>query len=112
MFASFHRFHGLDPARIQPVIDALERGLLPETGGDSGCLNRFILVDRPGGCVTGVTLWDNETWMIDSDRRAARARAALAQDEIVWRDEPQVERHEIVRDEHQLLALGAAAAGA
>lgn len=112
MFVSFHRFHGLDPARIQPVIAALEGGLLPEGGGDAGCLNRFVLVDRPGGCVTGVTLWDNEEWMLASDRRAAQLRAELAPEEIVWRDEPQVERHEIVRDEHRILALGAAALSA
>ncbi|MEV4420243.1 hypothetical protein AB0L40_09745 [Patulibacter sp. NPDC049589] len=112
MFVSFHRFHGLDPARIQPTIDALEGGLLPAAGEESGCLNRFVLVDRPGGCVTGVTLWDNEAWMIASDQRAARDRAELAPDEVVWRDEPQVERHEIVRDEHRILALGAAALAA
>lgn len=112
MFVSFHRFHGLDPARVQPMVDALEERLLPSADGDSGCLNRFVLVDRPGGCVTGVTLWDNEAWMIAADRRAADVRRDTAPDQVVWRDEPQVERHEIVRDEHRLLALGAAALAA
>ena len=112
LFASFHRYHGLDPSRIQPMVDRLTNELRPPTGGELGCVNRFVLVDHPGGCVTGVTLWDDERRMLANDLAAAEDRREQQRGDVAWSTEPQIERHAIVADEHQLLAIGAAAIAA
>jgi hypothetical protein len=111
MYASFHRYHGLDPGRVQPVVDELESAVLPPIAEKFGCLTTFVLVDRPGGCVTAVSLWDDENRMLANDRAIEAARAAQSPGAVDWRKVPQVERHEVVGDATGILAMGAAAAG-
>lgn len=111
MYLSFHRYHGLDPARVQPVVDELEATILPPIAEKFGCLSTFVLVDWLGGCVSGVSLWEDEHRMLANDREIEAARNAQPAGTVDWRKVPRVERHELVGDASGILAMGAAAAG-
>ncbi|WP_026911063.1 hypothetical protein [Patulibacter minatonensis] len=112
MFATFHRFAGLEPARMQPTIDDLERNAIPSTLDTFGCLNAFVLVDWDAGAVTTVSLWDDEDRMRRHDRETEEAYASLEYRPKGWRTEPRIERHEIVHDARRFLELGHEAAAA
>lgn len=111
MYASFHRYHGLDPGHVQPVVDELESAILPPIAEKFGCVSTFVLVDWLGGCVTGVSLWEDEHRMLASDRAIEAQRNAAPAGTVDWRKVPQIERHEVVGDAAGILAMGAAASG-
>lgn len=111
MSAKFYRYRGLEPSKIQATVDGVAKTLLPAVQDAAGCLNGFVLVDRSAGTVTGVTLWESAGRMRASEEREVRVRASLEENATIdWWQEPQIERHEIVLDQNQILELGTAAA--
>jgi heme-degrading monooxygenase HmoA len=87
----------LDPSRVDQAVSRLEEEIVPELEGANGFKGFTAMVDRQSGRIVGVSFWESEDAMRDSEElgQSSRQRAGEAGGAS---GEPEVDRFEVVID--------------
>ena len=87
----------LDPARVDEVIADLEERDVPEFRKLDGFRGFLVLVDRKSGKVTGMSFWQTDDQMKNSEEAVAASRERAVKTGGA-QGEPVIERLEVALD--------------
>jgi hypothetical protein len=75
LFARLTRYEGASPDSIEEALETKKRVLPTEYGQTEGMKGTVFLIDREGGAIVVMSLWESAEAMSASEADAARIRA-------------------------------------
>ena len=93
MYARHVTVHG-SPDKVDAGIATLRDQVLPVLRECAGFKGQLLLVDRTKGEAIGISLWDNEQNMLDSEEKVRAVRQQTA-DEVGASTAPEVSLYEL-----------------
>jgi hypothetical protein len=80
MFARLTRYEGISPDAIDAALETKKRVLPTEFGQTAGMKGTVFLVDREGGAIHVISLWESEEARSASEPDAARLREEVTEE--------------------------------